>query len=446
MCYQYNVVGANHSSASSRCDSQGGLLWWPRNASEELAVNRWFGLLNNQHAILLGITRGSATGASSVWTASDGTTRVSNTPNSTLAGYAHWGADHFGGGPYSDTNQRCVAAQTWTLAYDSYTCGTGSTSLANGACYQTGASYTSKRLSWRAIPCSASAKYVCRLPRAVLPCTTPSPPVISPCLPPDSANFFCNTTTGTCYTRNTAANFDTAASRCRARGGQLWSPRSYDEAGMVESRFSLLASNGAVWIGLRRVGQRTWYSVDGTMWVPEWPTTGSSYGTWAHWGSDHFIANLDLNSEMNCVAAQTWTLQYAAYTCDPMNYDSRRNGACYQTAASFGNNRRMAWRALGCGAAVPYICAAPTSAYQCPPPPMPLPPPSPPVCESLLLQLCPDAAPCHECCCMLCMRLHLHSQPASQPASKPASTVSGQQHVVKFNGLAMILVDVADCL
>jgi hypothetical protein len=111
------MVGANHSTAWGRCDAQGGVLWWPRNASEELAVERWFGLLNNEHGIHLGITRGAASGVGSSWTAADGSTAVVGYP-STAAGaaYAHWGSDHYSsGGPAVDGNQLCTIGQTWSL-------------------------------------------------------------------------------------------------------------------------------------------------------------------------------------------------------------------------------------------------------------------------------------------------------------------------------------------
>ncbi len=381
-CYQHNVVGANHSTAWGRCDAQGGVLWWPRNASEELAVERWFGLLNNEHGIHLGITRGAAAGASSVWTASDGAATVGLYPSSTSGSYAHWGSDHYSsGGPFYDASQRCALAQTWALAYDIYTCGPSSTSLANGACYQK--TTASRKLAWRAIGCSARTRFICRLPRSALPCTNLAPPSISPCLPPDSAFFFCNTSSGMCYQHNTArTTFSSAVARCKTnQGGQLWYPRSADEAGAVESSFGLMATNGALWLGLQRTSLHNWHSVDGSYWVPEWPTTGVSYGTWAHWGSDHFDAGLDINTNMDCVIGQTWGLQYALMTCDPTAAANRKSSSCYQTAASFGSSRHLAWRAVGCGAAVPYVCAIPTSGFQCPPPPQPHPPPSPPTCE-----------------------------------------------------------------
>jgi hypothetical protein len=187
-----------------------------------------------------------------------------------------------------------------------------------------------------------------------------------------------------CYTHFTAAaSFDRAVSTCRAQGGELWLPRSAGEAGMVESAFGLLASNGGIWIGLKRRSMHVWMSVDGSYWVPEYPTTGASYGVWSHWGRDQYTAKLDVNTDMGCAAAQTYTLQYALYTCDPYSATSRTSSACYQTAAAtYGNNRHMSWRALGCGAAVPFVCATPAAAFQCPPPPQPAAPPAPPVCES----------------------------------------------------------------
>jgi hypothetical protein len=177
MCYQLNMRPANHSSAEQWCDSQGGLLWWPRNASEELAVNRWFGLLNNNHAVWLGIARGGASGLGSNWTAADGETHVNMYPNTgSLSSYAHWGGDHFqSGGPFYQSSQMCTLGQTWTLAYDSYTCGTGSTSLANYNCYS-GRTSVDRKLAWRAIPCSVSAKYLCALPAYLMPCAPPPPP------------------------------------------------------------------------------------------------------------------------------------------------------------------------------------------------------------------------------------------------------------------------------
>jgi hypothetical protein len=185
-----------------------------------------------------------------------------------------------------------------------------------------------------------------------------------------------------CYSYVTAsASHSSAASRCSAQGGELWYPRSAAEAGEVEAAFGLMNSNGGIWLGLKRADTYNWYSVDRSYWVPELPTTGSSYGTWAHWGVDHYAAALDTNLQMGCVAAQTWSLQYADYTCDPYNSLQRANGNCYQKAASYGSARHMAWRGLGCGAAVPYVCKTPASAFQCPPPPQPSAPPPPPVCE-----------------------------------------------------------------
>lgn len=92
---QRPVAEASYTAASARCAAQGGLLWWPRNASEELAVEVWFGLLNQNHAVWLGMTRGSAAGASSEWTASDGATSIGLYPSSSTSSYAHWGSDHY---------------------------------------------------------------------------------------------------------------------------------------------------------------------------------------------------------------------------------------------------------------------------------------------------------------------------------------------------------------
>ena len=120
MCYQLNMQTANYSMAADKCDAQGGVLWWPRNASEELAVERWFGLLNQRGGIYLGIARGAATGVGSTWTAADGsTTVVSYTSTGAGQPYAHWGYDHHSsGGPASDGNQLCTYAQTWSIVGD----------------------------------------------------------------------------------------------------------------------------------------------------------------------------------------------------------------------------------------------------------------------------------------------------------------------------------------
>ena len=106
-CYQFNMRPANHSTAEEWCDSQGGMLWWPRNASEELAVERWFGLLNNNHAVFLGIARGDVAGWGSNWTASDGETPVNMYPNTgSTTAYAHWGGDQFqSGGAFFQSSQ-----------------------------------------------------------------------------------------------------------------------------------------------------------------------------------------------------------------------------------------------------------------------------------------------------------------------------------------------------
>ena len=117
MCYQLSMQTANYSMAADKCDAQGGVLWWPRNASEELAVERWFGLLNQRGGIYLGIARGAASGIGSTWTAADGSSTVVSYP-STSAGqpYAHWGYDHHSsGGPASDGNQLCTYGQTWSI-------------------------------------------------------------------------------------------------------------------------------------------------------------------------------------------------------------------------------------------------------------------------------------------------------------------------------------------
>jgi hypothetical protein len=34
---------ANYTNALQGCYQKGGMLWWPRNASEELAVEKYFG-------------------------------------------------------------------------------------------------------------------------------------------------------------------------------------------------------------------------------------------------------------------------------------------------------------------------------------------------------------------------------------------------------------------
>ena len=309
---------------------------------------------------------------------------------------------------------RCVCGMlSLTQAYTDYTCSsTAQTSLANSACYA-GKTSMDRRLSWRAIPCSVYGRHVCAIPAELMPCAPPPPPPANPCVPPTSSTFFCNATTNMCYSYITAAaSHSTAVSRCRAQGGELWFPRSAAEAGEVEATFGLTNSNGAIWLGLKRTDTYSWYSVDGSYWVPEFPTTGSSYGTWAHWGSDHFNGALDTNLQMNCVAAQTWSLHYAGYTCDPYSSVQRADDNCYQKAASFGSARHMAWRALGCSAAVPYVCNTPASAFQCPPPPQPGAPPPPPVCESLppagfpvgwpsgLFASC--LAVLRSCCCMWC--------------------------------------------
>jgi hypothetical protein len=230
--------------------------------------------------------------------------------------------------------------------------------------------------------------YVCAIPAHLMPCEPPPPPPANPCTPPTSSTFFCNATTNICYTHHTAATtHSNAVATCRAQGGELWYPRSADDSGAIESAFGLMATNGALWLGLKRAGLHSWRSVDGSYWVPEWPTTGASYGAWAHWGSDQYAAKLDVNMESNCVLGQTWLLQYAGYTCDPGSAASRVDGACYQKAASFGAARHLAWRSIGCGGSAPYVCMTPASAFNCPPPPQPSVPPPPPVCECLMRAL-----------------------------------------------------------
>jgi hypothetical protein len=117
MCYQLNMQTANHSMAVDKCDAQGGMLWWPRNASEDLAVGRWFGLLHQRGGIFLGIARGAASGIGSTWTAADGiSTIVSYTSTAAGQPYAHWGPDHHSsGGAAYDDNQLCTYAQTWSI-------------------------------------------------------------------------------------------------------------------------------------------------------------------------------------------------------------------------------------------------------------------------------------------------------------------------------------------
>jgi hypothetical protein len=76
-CYVYNVIRSVQSAAQSKCISDGGTLWLPRDSKEALAVESWFGLLNNRHTLWIGLNRTSS-GAS--WTPLDG---------STLS-YTHW--------------------------------------------------------------------------------------------------------------------------------------------------------------------------------------------------------------------------------------------------------------------------------------------------------------------------------------------------------------------
>ena len=215
-----------------------------------------------------------------------------------------------------------------------------------------------------------------------MPCAPPPPPPANPCVPAQSATFYCNSSTSMCYTHVTAAySHSKAVATCKAQGGQLWFPRTMAEAAEVEGQFGLTNANGGIWLGLKRRGMHAWYSVDGSYWLPEWPTMGGDTGLYAHWGRDQYTAKLDVNMDMDCVAGQTYTLQYAVYTCDPGAETSRMDAACYQTATTYGSGRRLAWRALGCGAALPFVCSTPASAFQCPPPPAPSQPPPPPVCE-----------------------------------------------------------------
>lgn len=76
-CYVLDAVKRTPTSAHSQCVSVGGSLWLPESSTQALAVESWFGLLNNRGGIWLGLSRTSSSGP---WTPMDG---------STLS-YTHW--------------------------------------------------------------------------------------------------------------------------------------------------------------------------------------------------------------------------------------------------------------------------------------------------------------------------------------------------------------------
>jgi hypothetical protein len=76
-CYVLDVIKRNPTAAQIQCVSVGGSLWLPQSSTQALAVESWFGLLNNRGGIWLGVNRTSSTGP---WTPMDGS----------VLSYTHW--------------------------------------------------------------------------------------------------------------------------------------------------------------------------------------------------------------------------------------------------------------------------------------------------------------------------------------------------------------------
>ena len=68
-CYAFHSTLATHAIAWANCYALGGHMWYAKSVQEALAVQVYFGLVNAEDRIILGLNR---TSGSSTWVTSDG--------------------------------------------------------------------------------------------------------------------------------------------------------------------------------------------------------------------------------------------------------------------------------------------------------------------------------------------------------------------------------------